>query len=68
MKTILGLDLGTNSVGWMLIQQGFEITKTKILRSTYYIDLKIIKLRFNNKMPLFSTRAKTFEINHLTTE
>lgn len=31
MKTILGLDLGTNSVGWALIQQDFENKKGKIL-------------------------------------
>lgn len=24
MKTILGLDLGTNSIGWALIEQDFE--------------------------------------------
>lgn len=24
MKKILGLDLGTNSIGWALVQQNFE--------------------------------------------
>lgn len=31
MKTILGLDLGTNSIGWALIQQDFENKQGKIL-------------------------------------
>ncbi|MDD3788091.1 MAG: type II CRISPR RNA-guided endonuclease Cas9, partial [Petrimonas sp.] len=31
MKTILGLDLGTNSIGWALIQHNFENKKGKIL-------------------------------------
>jgi len=31
MKTILGLDLGTNSIGWALIQQDFENKKGEIL-------------------------------------
>lgn len=31
MKTILGLDLGTNSIGWALIQQDFENRQGKIL-------------------------------------
>lgn len=31
MKTILGLDLGTNSVGWSLIQQNFGEKKGRIL-------------------------------------
>lgn len=31
MKTILGLDLGTNSIGWALIQQDFENKRGKIL-------------------------------------
>lgn len=30
-KTILGLDLGTNSIGWALIQQNFEERQGKIL-------------------------------------
>lgn len=30
-KTILGLDLGTNSIGWALIQQNFEEKQGKIL-------------------------------------
>ena len=30
-KTILGLDLGTNSIGWALIQQDFENKKGEIL-------------------------------------
>lgn len=30
-KTILGLDLGTNSIGWALIEQDFEQKKGKIL-------------------------------------
>ena len=34
MKTILGLDLGTNSIGWALINQNFERKDEKI------IDLK----------------------------
>src|SRR5690606_32906624 len=31
MKRILGLDLGTNSIGWALIQQDFENKQGKIL-------------------------------------
>jgi CRISPR-associated endonuclease Csn1 len=31
MKTILGLDLGTNSIGWALIKQDFENKKGEIL-------------------------------------
>jgi CRISPR-associated endonuclease Csn1 len=31
MKTILGLDLGTNSIGWALIQQDFQNKTGKIL-------------------------------------
>ncbi|HVW96014.1 MAG TPA: HNH endonuclease domain-containing protein [Mucilaginibacter sp.] len=31
MKTILGLDLGSNSIGWALIQQDFENKQGKIL-------------------------------------
>jgi CRISPR-associated endonuclease Csn1 len=31
MKTILGLDLGTNSIGWALVEQDFENKKGKIL-------------------------------------
>lgn len=31
MKKILGLDLGTNSIGWALIEQDFEAKKGKIL-------------------------------------
>ena len=31
MKKILGLDLGTNSIGWPLVQQDFENKKGKIL-------------------------------------
>lgn len=31
MKTILGLDLGTNSIGWALIRQDFENKQGKIL-------------------------------------
>lgn len=31
MKTILGLDLGTNSIGWALIRQDFENKKGEIL-------------------------------------
>src|SRR5690606_35004499 len=31
MKKILGLDLGTNSIGWALIQQDFENKKGEIL-------------------------------------
>src|SRR5690606_8248703 len=31
MKKILGLDLGTNSIGWALIQQDFENKQGKIL-------------------------------------
>ncbi|MDP4187646.1 MAG: HNH endonuclease domain-containing protein, partial [Bacteroidota bacterium] len=31
MKTILGLDLGTNSIGWALIQQDFDAKKGEIL-------------------------------------
>ncbi|MGA9211324.1 hypothetical protein, partial [Kaistella sp.] len=30
-KTILGLDLGTNSIGWALVQQDFENKKGEIL-------------------------------------
>lgn len=31
MKKILGLDLGTNSIGWALIEQNFEITDDKVV-------------------------------------
>jgi CRISPR-associated endonuclease Csn1 len=31
MKKILGLDLGTNSIGWALVEQDFEEKKGKIL-------------------------------------
>ncbi|WP_234110559.1 MULTISPECIES: type II CRISPR RNA-guided endonuclease Cas9 [Chryseobacterium] len=31
MKTILGLDLGTNSIGWALIKQNFETKQGRIL-------------------------------------
>ena len=31
MKKILGLDLGTNSIGWALIQQDFENKQGEIL-------------------------------------
>jgi len=31
MKTILGLDLGTNSIGWALVEQDFEAKSGKIL-------------------------------------
>ena len=31
MKTILGLDLGTNSIGWALIKQDFESKEGSIL-------------------------------------
>ena len=31
MKTILGLDLGTNSIGWALINQDFASKQGKIL-------------------------------------
>src|SRR5690606_32559638 len=31
MKRILGLDLGTNSIGWALVHQDFEIGQGKIL-------------------------------------
>ena len=31
MKKILGLDLGTNSIGWTLIEQNFEEKKGNIL-------------------------------------
>lgn len=31
MKTILGLDLGTNSIGWALINQDFASKEGKIL-------------------------------------
>ena len=31
MKKILGLDLGTNSIGWSLIEQDFEKKQGKIL-------------------------------------
>ncbi len=31
MKTILGLDLGTNSIGWALIKQNFENKKEKLV-------------------------------------
>ena len=30
MKKILGLDLGTNSIGWALTTQDFELKKGKI--------------------------------------
>ncbi len=30
-KTILGLDLGTNSIGWALVQQNFELQQGKIV-------------------------------------
>jgi len=33
-KKILGLDLGTNSIGWALVEQNFEIKEDKV------IDLK----------------------------
>ena len=32
MKTILGLDLGTNSIGWALIKQSFEEGKGEIVK------------------------------------
>ncbi|HUH34788.1 MAG TPA: hypothetical protein VL022_03070, partial [Moheibacter sp.] len=31
MKKILGLDLGTNSIGWALVQQDFKNKKGEIL-------------------------------------
>ena len=31
MKRILGLDLGTNSIGWALVQQNFENEQGQIL-------------------------------------
>ena len=31
MKTILGLDLGTNSIGWALVEQDFENKQGLIL-------------------------------------
>lgn len=33
MKTILGLDLGTNSIGWALIEQDFESKTGKIIKA-----------------------------------
>ncbi len=32
MKKILGLDLGTNSIGWALVQTGDELSDNKILK------------------------------------
>ena len=31
MKRILGLDLGTNSIGWALVQHNFEDKESRIL-------------------------------------
>lgn len=31
MKTLLGLDLGTNSIGWALVQQDFDKKEGQIL-------------------------------------
>jgi CRISPR-associated endonuclease Csn1 len=31
MRKILGLDLGTNSIGWALVEQDFEAQSGKIL-------------------------------------
>jgi len=44
MKNILGLDLGTNSIGWDLIQQDFKNIKGQIVdmgsRIIQMIDIK----------------------------
>jgi len=45
-KNILGLDFGTNSIGWALIQQNFENKQREILEweiknPTEYAGLKI---------------------------
>jgi len=40
MKKILGLDLGTNSIGWALIEQNFEKKEGKI----YGIGSRIIPM------------------------
>ncbi len=34
-KTILGLDLGTNSIGWALVKQDFDNKKGEILGMGY---------------------------------
>jgi len=41
MKKILGLDLGTNSIGWALVEQNFEIKEDKItdLKDGTIIDI-----------------------------
>ena len=33
MKNILGLDIGTNSIGWALVKQDFENRKGEIIKT-----------------------------------
>lgn len=42
-KTILGLDLGTNSIGWALVEQEFENqgNKTINLKKVVYVIVNI---------------------------
>lgn len=49
MKSILGLDLGTNSIGWALVEQDFESS----INCTYSYFHRIIK-------KLYRSRAKNF--------
>ena len=41
MKNILGLDLGSNSIGWALVQQDFENKQGKIMAASSRIILWI---------------------------
>lgn len=36
MKKVLGLDLGTNSIGWALINQNFDEKKGKIIGTNIF--------------------------------
>ena len=51
MKKILGLDLGTNSIGWAVVEQDFENKQGKILGMGSWIipmsqDEKIFNFTF----------------------
>jgi len=63
MKRILGLDLGTNFIGWvigwLLIEQDQYFEK-KQEKSSFKEEILLTNNRIQIKKPLSSTRAKTF--------
>jgi len=54
MKHILGLDLGSNSIGWAFVQQDFENKQGEKQRSKNY---KYFKYRFSIIILKFSIKT-----------